>query len=256
MTPRTSSGSSRSATARRSSWPRTRSSRRSSRSRPSRCRPPTPPRTFCPDPCGGFLGASADRGAGADAGAPGGVTVHHQAAIGPYETATIGSEDPEALVNWLNENHYTVPDEMLPVIRHYTDQGMDFAVLRLSPNYGVNQMQPVRVTMPGLNPTFPLRMVAAGVEGSVGSRALRLRRGPLRADELRGGRGGARRAHLRLGHEPLQLRRALRPRAGTPRTAASGSPSSRRRRPTGRSATTSATTTTGSPTRRRTTGRS
>ncbi len=130
---------------------------------------PAPPRTFCSDPCAGFgaFGAAADRAPGADAGA-GGVTVHHQAAIGPYETATIGSEDPAALVAWLRDNGYTVPDAILPTIAHYTDQHMDFAVLRLSPNFGVNQMQPVRVTMPGLNPTFPLRMVAAGVEGSVG----------------------------------------------------------------------------------------
>lgn len=128
---------------------------------------PTPPVTFCPDPCGGFLAGAAesDRSGGADAGS---VTVHHQASIGPYETVTIGSEDPDALVQWLRDHYYAVPDSILPTIRHYTDQGMDFAVLRLSPNYGVNQMQPVRVTMPGLNPTFPLRMVAAGVEGSVG----------------------------------------------------------------------------------------
>ena len=128
---------------------------------------PTPPVTFCPDPCGGFLAGAAesDRSGGADAGS---VTVHHQASIGPYETVTIGSEDPDALVQWLRDHYYAVPDSILPTIRHYTEQGMDFAVLRLSPNFGVNQMQPVRVTMPGLNPTFPLRMVAAGVEGSVG----------------------------------------------------------------------------------------
>jgi MYXO-CTERM domain-containing protein len=45
---------------------------------------------------------------------------------------------------------------------------MDFAVLRLAPNSGVNQMQPVRVSSPGMNPVFPLRMVSAGVEGKVG----------------------------------------------------------------------------------------
>lgn len=132
---------------------------------------PNPPSTFCFDPCGGF-GASASDGRGgfADAGAAGdaGVTIYNQAAIGPYETVTIGSEDPSALVAWLRGNGYAVPDAILPTITHYTDQGMDFAVLRLSPNFGVNQMQPVRVTMPGMNPTFPLRMVAAGVVGKVG----------------------------------------------------------------------------------------
>ncbi len=129
-------------------------------------RAPAPPRSFCSDPCGGLFSASgAPSGREDDSG---GVTVYNQAAIGPYETATIGAEDPDALVAWLRSNSYAVPDEILPIIRHYTDLGMDFAVLRLSPNFGVNQMQPVRVTMPGLNPTFPLRMVAAGVSGSVG----------------------------------------------------------------------------------------
>ncbi|MFK7986783.1 MAG: DUF2330 domain-containing protein [Sandaracinaceae bacterium] len=130
---------------------------------------PLPPRTFCSDPCGGsFAGAADSSGRGfSDAGvAP--VEVYHQATIGPYETVTIGSEDPEALVNWLRDRDYTVPDAILPTIRHYTDLDMNFAVLRLAPGEGVNQMVPVRVSMPGLNPVFPLRMVAAGVEGSVG----------------------------------------------------------------------------------------
>ena len=129
---------------------------------------PNPPVTFCFDPCGGFLaGSPSADGSGADAGSRG-VTIYHQDTIGPYETVTIGSEDPSALVMWLRDNGYGVPDAILPTITYYTDQGMDFAVLRLSPNAGVNQMQPVRVTMPGLNPTFPLRMVSAGVEGKVG----------------------------------------------------------------------------------------
>ncbi len=124
---------------------------------------PTPPVTFCG--ASGFAGASADRSA---AEGDAGVTVYHQATIGPYETVTIGASDPNALVDWLRGHDYAVPDTILPTIAFYTDQGMDFAVLRLSPSAGVNQMQPVRVSMPGMNPTFPLRMVSAGIEGKVG----------------------------------------------------------------------------------------
>lgn len=127
---------------------------------------PNPPVTSCSTFCGGFL-ASAGAPESRDA-ADAGVTIYHQASIGPYETVTIGSTDPNALVSWLRDHGYAVPDSILPTIRYYTDQGMDFAVLRLAPNAGVNQMQPVRVTSPGLNPTFPLRMVSAGVEGKVG----------------------------------------------------------------------------------------
>jgi hypothetical protein len=120
-----------------------------------------PVQTACPS--SGFFAAS-----GAEADWDRDVTVYHQANIGPYETATIGSSDPDALAAWLDAHGYAVPDAVLPTIRFYTEQGMDFAVLRLAPNAGVNQMQPVRVTMPGLSPIFPLRMVSAGVEGKVG----------------------------------------------------------------------------------------
>ncbi len=123
-----------------------------------------PYQNFCPDPCGGLRGGAADSGVSAD----GGVTVYGEAVVGPYETVTIGSEDPNALVTWLQGNDYAVPDSILPTIAHYVDQGLNFAVLRLSPTSGVSQMQPVRITTSGLMPVFPLRMVAAGVTDKVG----------------------------------------------------------------------------------------
>jgi hypothetical protein len=83
--------------------------------------------------------------------------------VGPYETATIGSEDPRALVTWLTENGYGVDDSILPTVDYYVRQNMNFAVLRLSPGAGVDRMQPVRVTVPGLATSLPLRMVQAGV---------------------------------------------------------------------------------------------
>ena len=59
-----------------------------------------PLRSFCPDPCGGAFASpsAAERDSSADAGASG-VTVYHQATIGPYETVTIGSEDPDVAVD-------------------------------------------------------------------------------------------------------------------------------------------------------------
>lgn len=128
---------------------------------------PAPPRTSCDDPCGEpFLaGASSSRSTSFEDG--GTVTVHHEGTVGPYETATIGSEDPAALVTWLRDHGYQVPDAMLPTIEHYVSAGMNFVVLRLSPSTNVQRMQPVRVAVPGLSTTFPLRMVAGGVETSV-----------------------------------------------------------------------------------------
>jgi hypothetical protein len=128
---------------------------------------PTPPRTTCSDPCAPW---AAPLGFAASAGGPrdieideDGVTVLHQAVVGPYETVTIGSEDPEALLRWLDDNGYAVDPGLLPMLAYYTEQRMNFVALRLSPQEGIDRMQPVRITSPGLSLAFPLRMVAAGV---------------------------------------------------------------------------------------------
>lgn len=132
---------------------------------------PPPPLPFCPSSgCGiGFGCGSASPLSAADAGGGdgGGVSVYYEGVVGPYETVTIGSTDPMALVVWLQDNGYAVDDAILPTIAHYSDMGSNFTVLRLAPMAGVDRMQPVRVTSPGLSLTFPLRMVAAGIQTTV-----------------------------------------------------------------------------------------
>ncbi len=126
--------------------------------------PPLP--CFCADSgfgCGMAASDSVARGAfPPSVEDDGGVTVFHEGNIGPYETATVQSDDAMALVDWLQSRGYGVPDQIVPTIAHYSDLGLAFAVLRLRPSVGVQQMQPVRITVPGLAPTFPLRMVSAG----------------------------------------------------------------------------------------------
>jgi hypothetical protein len=91
-----------------------------------------------------------------------GVTVEHEGTVGPYETVTLSSADPQALRNWLTLNGYDVPPEIDPVIDGYVAEGASFIALRLAPGIGVRQMTPVRVITPGASPILPLRMVAAG----------------------------------------------------------------------------------------------
>lgn len=132
---------------------------------------PAPPRTFCPRSGGSSFGctqyspsAALDGGSAHDGSS---VVVHSEGIVGPYETATVGSTDPMELVDWLQDHGYLVPDAILPTIAHYVEMGANFTVLRLAPDAGVDRMQPVRVTSPGLSLSFPLRMVAAGVQTSV-----------------------------------------------------------------------------------------
>ena len=139
-----------------------------SQTAPTISAPPLPP-LDCPPPpdddcvfCGGDSGGAA--GGSADAGA-GDVDVYREEVVGPYQTVVIGSEDPDALITWLNDNGYAVPESTRPTLRHYTDLSSLFVVLRLAPDQGVSAMQPIRVEYPGYMGTFPLRMVTVGASG-------------------------------------------------------------------------------------------
>lgn len=97
-----------------------------------------------------------------------GVTVVHQGTVGPYATVTLQSSNGDTLTSWLDQNGYTVPPDIAPVVSEYVTEGYDFIALRLLPGAGVDQMTPVRVVTPGPPGPLPLRMVKAGVGAYVG----------------------------------------------------------------------------------------
>lgn len=98
----------------------------------------------------------------------GGVQVLHKGTVGPYETATLSATDPNALNQWLEDNGYSVPDDIQPTIDAYVTEKFDFIALKLQPGAGVQQMKPVRIVSPGALYALPLRMVAAGTGSNVG----------------------------------------------------------------------------------------
>lgn len=134
----------------------------------------SPPLLSCKSP--GFFGCSVVPGMGtsfgcgaseADGGGnpldpPDPVQVVSHGAIGPYESVILHSDVPGALIQWLESHKYAIPDDVVPVIEAYQNEGFDFAALRLLPSSGIQQMRPVRVVTPGASPVLPLRMVAAG----------------------------------------------------------------------------------------------
>ena len=95
------------------------------------------------------------------------VTVVHEGAVGPYETVTLHANVPGALPQWLTSHGFAIDAAIQPVVDAYSKEGFDFIALRLLPGKGIQQMQPVRVVSPGLSPTLPLRMVAAGTGANV-----------------------------------------------------------------------------------------
>jgi len=92
--------------------------------------------------------------------AGGSVEVLASGTAGPYAYNVITSVDPNALVTWLRTNDYRVTEDMEPLIRVYNDEGMDFLAMKLQPEQGVQDIQPVVMTYISTEPMIPLRLTA------------------------------------------------------------------------------------------------
>ena len=80
--------------------------------------------------------------------------------VGPYGFDVVGSEDPDALISWLRDNNYRVTEAMEPLIDLYVVEGFVFLAMRLRPDAGVQEVEPVKVTYPSEAPMIPLRLTA------------------------------------------------------------------------------------------------
>jgi len=88
------------------------------------------------------------------------VTVLSTGTAGPYAFDVITSDDPDALVVWLRENNYRVEVEMEPFIDVYTAEGMVFLAMKLQPDQGAQDIQPVVMTYNSTQPVIPIRLTA------------------------------------------------------------------------------------------------
>ena len=123
-----------------------------------------------PDSCeeDTFDGPESAGAASGDAGVAGGVTVTKAANVGPYETVQLHATDSSALNTWLSTNNFDIPADTVAIIDAYVGEGFDFLAMKLLPDAGVASMRPVRVTIPGMSLSLPLRMAAVGTGATVG----------------------------------------------------------------------------------------
>ncbi|MEM7112186.1 MAG: DUF2330 domain-containing protein [Chloroflexota bacterium] len=88
------------------------------------------------------------------------VEVFASGEVGPFGFDVIGSEDPEALITWLRDNNYRVEPPMEPLINVYVEEQFVFLAMKLLPQQGVQDIQPIQVTYPAEKPMIPLRLTA------------------------------------------------------------------------------------------------
>jgi hypothetical protein len=102
--------------------------------------------------------------------AAGDVTVYSSGEAGPYAYDVVGTEtgNSTALVDWLNENKYRITPEMEPLVQVYVQEGMVFLAMKLQPDQGVQDIQPVKMTYQSERPMIPLRLTAVAANPNMG----------------------------------------------------------------------------------------
>jgi hypothetical protein len=120
---------------------------------------------FPPARGGGFSANDSAEGGGDD---DDGVDVIDLPQVGPYAPQRITSEDPRALVDWLNENGYLITEAMEPIVADYVKQDFDFLGMKLAPEAGVENIQPIIIKYPGQEPMVPIALTAVASEPEMG----------------------------------------------------------------------------------------
>jgi len=104
------------------------------------------------------LGFFAHKGVETQA-APGGVTVHEVATVGVHEITTLTSDVPSALVDWLTEHGYVVPNNARPVLAGYVSRGWAFTAVRVTSPEAAEprfRLPPLALAFDADEPVFPL----------------------------------------------------------------------------------------------------
>jgi hypothetical protein len=81
---------------------------------------------------------------------------------GPYAYDVVRTEsNPKALVTWLRDNNYNITVQMEPLVDVYVNEGLSFLAMKLQPEQGVQDIQPVVMTYDSPpKPMIPLRLTA------------------------------------------------------------------------------------------------
>jgi len=93
-----------------------------------------------------------------------GVDIFASGEVGPFGFDVVGSEDPNALIDWLRDSNYQVTEPMVPLIDHYVDQQMAFVAMRLLDGETADSITPIEITYGGTEPMIPLVLTAVAAQ--------------------------------------------------------------------------------------------
>ena len=80
----------------------------------------------------------------------------------------ITAEDPAAVSAWLSANGYNLDALGDALLAPYVEAGFYFVALRLAPDQGIGDLQPIALTYAARAPGIPIRLTAVATEPNMG----------------------------------------------------------------------------------------
>ena len=94
-----------------------------------------------------------------DTGASG-VTIVATQAVGPYQTVTLQAQSSGALLQWLQENNYDLPDSLDPVLAPYVDSNAYFVALKLQSDKSAGDIAPLGMRYTSSKAGIPIQLTS------------------------------------------------------------------------------------------------
>jgi len=115
---------------------------------------------------GGFL-QSPDGG-----GSTGEPTVVAEDVVGAFQYAVLEGGSAQTVTDWLQANDYAVEDEAPAILDDYIAEGHVFVAFRLRHGQAVEDIHPVVIRYPGVEPCIPIRLTRVAAKEDMDIRAL------------------------------------------------------------------------------------
>ena len=105
-------------------------------------------------------------GAAAKSAAAPGVTVIERKTVGDYEVSVLSASDSHALISWLKENHYHLPEKAAGPVQEYIKEGWTFVASKIKQNdtargLKTGTLTPLKLTFSTSDVVYPMRLSAA-----------------------------------------------------------------------------------------------